>query len=115
MNELPVLMGERFEVLVDISDGKSFDLVTLPVSQDGDGCCAIRISHTRFYVFSRCRSPPPVRCADTLTTLPGASIAGWLAQRKLQLSMDPMLDMMGMQALMKSTAIRRWRGCTTGR
>jgi blue copper oxidase len=29
VNELPMLMGERFEVLVDISDGKPFDLVTL--------------------------------------------------------------------------------------
>jgi blue copper oxidase len=28
VNELPMLMGERFEVLVDISDGKPFDLVT---------------------------------------------------------------------------------------
>jgi blue copper oxidase len=36
VNELPMLMGERFEVLVDISDGKSFDLVTLP-EPDGDG------------------------------------------------------------------------------
>jgi blue copper oxidase len=35
VNELPMLMGERFEVLVDISDGKAFDLVTLPVSQMG--------------------------------------------------------------------------------
>jgi blue copper oxidase len=35
VNELPMLMGERFEVLVDISDGKPFDLVTLPVSQMG--------------------------------------------------------------------------------
>ncbi len=35
VDELPVLMGERFEVLVDTSDGKPFDLVTLPVSQMG--------------------------------------------------------------------------------
>lgn len=35
VSELPMLMGERFEVLVDISDGKAFDLVTLPVSQMG--------------------------------------------------------------------------------
>jgi blue copper oxidase len=35
VDALPMLMGERFEVLVDISDGKPFDLVTLPVSQMG--------------------------------------------------------------------------------
>ncbi len=35
VNELPVLMGERFEVLVEVNDNKPFDLVTLPVSQMG--------------------------------------------------------------------------------
>ncbi|WP_436797482.1 hypothetical protein, partial [Escherichia coli] len=33
--ELPILMGERFEVLIDASDGRAFDLVTLPVGQMG--------------------------------------------------------------------------------
>ncbi len=41
VSELPVLMGERFEVLVEVNDNKPFDLVTLPVSQDGDGDCAV--------------------------------------------------------------------------
>ncbi len=35
VSELPVLMGERFEVLVEVNDNKPFDLVTLPVSQMG--------------------------------------------------------------------------------
>ncbi len=35
VNELPMLMGERFEVLIDTRDGKAFDLITLPVSQMG--------------------------------------------------------------------------------
>lgn len=35
VSELPVLMGERFEVLIDTRDGKAFDLLTLPVSQMG--------------------------------------------------------------------------------
>ncbi len=35
VNELPVLMGERFEVLVEVNDNKPFDLVMLPVSQMG--------------------------------------------------------------------------------
>lgn len=28
-------MGERFEVLVDTTDGKPFDVITLPVNQMG--------------------------------------------------------------------------------
>nr|MBA2815687.1 Copper efflux oxidase [Candidatus Pantoea persica] len=32
---LPLLPGERFKVMVDTSDGKSFDIVTLPVEQMG--------------------------------------------------------------------------------
>lgn len=35
LNELELLMGERFEVLVDTSDGQPFDMVTLPVQQIG--------------------------------------------------------------------------------
>ncbi|MBE8388256.1 multicopper oxidase, partial [Leptospira interrogans serovar Pomona] len=35
VTELPLLLGERFEVLVDLSDGKAFALLTLPVSQMG--------------------------------------------------------------------------------
>lgn len=35
VRDLPILMGERFEVLVDTRDGKSLDLVTLPVTQMG--------------------------------------------------------------------------------
>jgi blue copper oxidase len=32
LKQLPIYVGERFEVLVDARDGKSFDLVTLPVA-----------------------------------------------------------------------------------
>lgn len=38
---------------------------------------------------------------DTLATLPALPSLDGLTVRKLQLSMDPMLDMMGMQLLMK--------------
>ncbi len=37
ITELPLLMGERFEVLVDISDGKAADLVTPAGQPDRDG------------------------------------------------------------------------------
>lgn len=100
VTELPMLMGERFEVLVDISDGKSFDLMTLPVRQMGMAVAPFD-------------KPQPVlriqpllvtasgELPDTLASMPALPSLEGLTQRKLQLSMDPMLDMMGMQALMK--------------
>lgn len=35
VTELPMLMGERFEVMIECTDGKAFDLLTLPVKQMG--------------------------------------------------------------------------------
>ncbi|MBE8181879.1 multicopper oxidase, partial [Leptospira borgpetersenii serovar Ballum] len=35
VTELPMLMGKRFEVLVDTSGARPFDIVTLPVTQMG--------------------------------------------------------------------------------
>lgn len=94
-----MLMGERFEVLVDISDGKPFDLVTLPVSQMGMAVAPFDKPHPVLQI-----QPLQVTASgmlpDTLTTLPALPSLEGLTQRKLQLSMNPMLDMMGMQALM---------------
>ncbi|VDZ87565.1 multicopper oxidase [Lelliottia amnigena] len=42
VSELPMLMGERFEVLVDISDGKPFDLLTAARKPDGHGRRTVR-------------------------------------------------------------------------
>ncbi len=99
VSELPMLMGERFEVLVDISDGKPFDLVTLPVSQMGMAVAPFDKPHPVLRI-----QPLQVTASgtlpDTLTTLPALPSLDGLTQRKLQLSMNPMLDMMGMQALM---------------
>ncbi|MFY9996499.1 MAG: multicopper oxidase CueO [Leclercia sp.] len=98
VTELPMLMGERFEVLVDISDGKSFDLITLPVSQMGMAVApfdkpqpVLRIQPLRVTASGA--------LPDTLASLPALPSLEGLTQRTLQLSMDPMLDMMGMQAL----------------
>ncbi|NQF20446.1 hypothetical protein FCI58_14520, partial [Enterobacter hormaechei] len=99
VSELPMLMGERFEVLVDISDGKPFDLVTLPVSQMGMAVAPFDKPHPVLRI-----QPLLVAASgtlpDTLTTLPALPSLEGLTQRRLQLSMNPMLDMMGMQALM---------------
>lgn len=100
VTELPMLMGERFEVLVDISDGKPFDLITLPVSQMGMAVAPFDKPQPVLRI-----QPLLVTASgalpDALTTLPALPSLEGLTQRKLQLSMDPMLDMMGMQALMK--------------
>ncbi|MCU6668145.1 multicopper oxidase CueO [Enterobacteriaceae bacterium H4N4] len=99
VTELPMLMGERFEVLVDISDGKPFDLITLPVSQMGMAVTPFDKPHPVLRI-----QPLLVTASgalpDTLASLPALPSLAGLTQRTLQLSMDPMLDMMGMQALM---------------
>ncbi|WP_373962632.1 multicopper oxidase CueO [Kosakonia sacchari] len=98
VSELPVLMGERFEVLVDTSNGKPFDLLTLPVQQMGMTVAPFDQPQPVLRI-----QPLQVSASgtlpDTLATLPGLPALEGLTQRTLQLSMDPMLDMMGMQAL----------------
>jgi blue copper oxidase len=100
VSELPMLMGERFEVLVDTSDGKPFDLVMLPVNQMGMAVAPFDKAQPVMRI-----QPLPIPASatlpDTLAKLPGLPSLEGLTQRKFQLSMDPMLDMMGMQALMK--------------
>ena len=100
VSELPMLMGERFEVLVDARDGKPFDLVTLPVNQMGMAIAQfdkalpiLRIQPVGI--------PGSGKLPDSLVSMPSIPALDGLTERKLQLSMDPMLDMMGMQALMK--------------
>ena len=100
VNELPMLMGERFEVLVDARDGKAFDLVTLPVTQMGMAVApfdkAVPVLHIQPIGIPGSGTLP-----DTLAKMPALPSLDGLTERKLQLSMDPMLDMMGMQALMQ--------------
>ncbi|HDS9862620.1 TPA: multicopper oxidase CueO [Citrobacter freundii] len=100
VTELPMLMGERFEVLVDVSDGKAFDLVTLPVSQMGMAIAPFDKPHPVMRVQPLLITASG-KLPDTLTSMPSLPSLEGLTVRKLQLSMDPMLDMMGMQMLMK--------------
>jgi len=113
VNTLSVLMGERFEVLVDTTDGKPFDLITLPVNQMGMAIAP----------FDR---PQPVlrvqpltiqasgKLPDVLAAMPALPSLQGLTQRTLQLSMDPMLDMMGMQALMQKYGDQAMSGMDHG-
>lgn len=98
VTELPMLTGERFEVLVDTSDGRPFDIVTLPVKQMG-------MTVAPFNKPAPVARIQPLRIAasgtlpDRLAKMPALPAHEGLNQRLLQLTMDPMLDMMGMQAL----------------
>ncbi|GAB7217869.1 multicopper oxidase CueO [Dickeya oryzae] len=99
VSSLTVLMGERFEVLVDARDGKVFDMVALPVTQMGmrlppfdQPLPVLRIQPSA--------QPGVGKLPETLVPLPALPSTAGLKTRQLQLSMDPRLDMLGMQALM---------------
>ena len=114
VTELPMLMGERFEVLVDVSDGKAFDLVTLPVGQMGMAIAPFDKPHPVMRV-----QPLLITASgtlpDTLTSMPALPSLEGLMVRKLQLSMDPVLDMMGMQMLMKKYGAQAMAGMDHGK
>ncbi|EFE07600.1 multicopper oxidase CueO [Citrobacter youngae] len=114
VTELPMLMGERFEVLVDVSNGKAFDLVTLPVSQMGMAVAPFDKPHPVMRV-QPLRVTASATLPDTLTSMPSLPSLDGLTVRKLQLSMDPMLDMMGMQMLMKKYGGQAMAGMDHGK
>lgn len=100
LTELPLFMGERFEVLVDLSDGKPFDLLTLPVRQLGmplppfdKPLPVLRIQPTT--AKGHAIMPDQLVALAPLPKLEG------LPTRHLKLSMDPRLDEQGMEQLMK--------------
>ena len=113
VTELPLLMGERFEVLVDTSDGKPFDIVTLPVKQMGMTVAPFDQPQPIVRI-------QPVRIAssgelpDKLVEIPALPALDGLTERWLQLMMDPMLDMMGMQALMEKYGDKAMAGMSMG-
>jgi len=113
VDELPVLMGERFEVLVDTSDGKPFDLVTLPVSQMGMAIAPFDKPQPVLRV-QPLVIPASGKLLDTLAALPALPSLTGLTQRQLHLSMDPMLDRMGMQALMEKYGDQAMAGMDHG-
>ncbi|EPL0661277.1 multicopper oxidase CueO [Proteus mirabilis] len=100
VTELPILMGERFEVLVDTSDGRDFDIVTLPVRQMG------MVLAPFDNVLPVLRLLPSAEKAvgilpDQLALIPALPSLSHIATRSLHLRMDMRLDMQGMMALME--------------
>ncbi|MEI7288979.1 multicopper oxidase CueO [Dickeya dadantii] len=109
VSALSMLMGERFEVLVDARDGKAFDMVTLPVTQMGmsvppfdQPVPVLRIQPTL--------QPGAGTLPETLAALPALPSTSGLKTRQLQLAMDPQLDMLGMQALMQRYGMQAMAG-----
>ncbi|WP_143354481.1 multicopper oxidase CueO [Erwinia amylovora] len=99
VSELPMMPGERYEVLVDTADGKAFDLQTLPVRQMG---MTLEPFNQPLPVLSLV--PLQVQASgtlpDKLVDLPAMPSSQGLNTRWLQLTMDAELDKRGMQALM---------------
>lgn len=93
-----MLPGERFEVLVDTSDGKAFDLQTLPVTQMGMTLAPFDAPLSLLHILPL-RVMASGTLPDSLATLPPLPTSDNLPQRWLQLMMDPQLDRLGMQAL----------------
>ncbi|MDU4094958.1 MAG: multicopper oxidase CueO [Pantoea sp.] len=98
VESLMLLPGERFEVLVDASDGKAFDLETLPVKQMGMTLAPFDAPLPLLHILPL-RVMASGSLPDTLATLPPLPASDNLPGRWLQLMMDPQLDRLGMQAL----------------
>nr|WP_314263325.1 multicopper oxidase CueO [uncultured Moellerella sp.] len=98
VKELPLLMGERFEILIDTSDGRSFDLVTLPVGQIGMGIAPFNepVPVLRIETSLSAGSRILPSSLATIAALP--SLVG-LERRNFRLMMDMRLDMQGMMLL----------------
>lgn len=116
VDSLEMIPGERFEVMVDTSDGKAFDLVTLPTEQAGMVLAPFDQPLPVLNVL-------PIRIAgsstlpDTLSVMPSLpareSLAG-MTKRTLQLSMDKQLDQQGMAALIKRYGHKAMGGMSMG-
>ena len=100
VSELSMFMGERFEVMIDCSDGKAFDIVTLPVRQMGMTLAPFD------QPLSVLRLNPVINAGekkmpDQLVKATPLPATDGLPTRMLKLTMDPRLDMEGMQELMR--------------
>ena len=95
---LLLLPGERFEVLLDTSDGKAFDLLTLPVNQMGMTLPPFDAPLPLLHILPL-RVMASGTLPDKLVDLPPLPASDDLPTRWLQLMMDPKLDRLGMQAL----------------
>lgn len=100
LTELPMMPGERFEIMVDTSDGKAFDLQTLPVRQMGMSLAPFNQPLPVLHIV-----PLQILASgtlpDKLVDMPALPSTEGINERLLKLTMDPELDRRGMLALME--------------
>lgn len=97
VTELPIWMGERFEVLVDTSDGKAFDIITKPVQQMGMNLPPFN-NNMPVLTIQPSSERNQATLPDHLVDMPAIPTIPNLYQRHLDLTMNPQLDKIGMQA-----------------
>ncbi|BBV09566.1 TPA: multicopper oxidase CueO [Providencia stuartii] len=98
VTELPILMGERFEVLIDARDGRSFDLLTLPVNQMGMTIAPFNQPLPVLHIETTMGTGTG-KLSEQLATLPALPSLAGLTRRRFHLMMDMRLDMQGMMML----------------
>lgn len=99
VTQLPLLPGERFEVLVNTDNGKAFDLYTLPVSQMGMHFPPFDQPYPVLHIQPESQSGKGQLPDQLGVTMPAVPILSGLKRRQLKLAMNPALDALGMQAL----------------
>ena len=113
VSTLTIFPGERFEVLVDTSDGKAFDLLTLPVRQMGMTLAPfdqpLPLLHVQPTTTVGEKTLP-----EQLIKIPAVPSMEGLPSRLLKLTMDPRLDMEGMQELMRRYGEKAMAGMSMG-
>lgn len=91
VTSLPIMSGERYEIMVSTSDGKPFDFVTLPVEQMGMNAPPFNQTVALLSV-SPTDQIAPGRLPDSLVELPVVDASRATQTRHLVLGMDPRLD-----------------------
>lgn len=99
VKEFDIIPGERYEVIFDTSDGKEFEVFTLPVAQMGMKDKPFNQPLPIFTV-----SPIPKKSFGTLphklAILPAVDINKVQTARTITLGMDPRLDRQAMEMMM---------------
>ncbi|CAI3941261.1 MULTISPECIES: multicopper oxidase CueO [Commensalibacter] len=97
LDHLPLWMGERFEVLVNTSDGKAFDIITTPTNQMGMTLAPFNQAVPVLTIQPSSESHH-TKLPDHLMNISVIPELSHIPERKLHLMMNPKLDILGMQA-----------------
>lgn len=97
LDRLPLWMGERFEVLVNTSNGKAFDIVTEPTGQMGMNLPPFNQA-VHVLTIQPSAESNNTKLPDHLVDISVIPELSHIPERKLHLMMNPKLDMLGMQA-----------------